>query len=323
MRTETIKLYPERNDVTLTSYVLEPSGQLMGDRKRPAVLVCPGGAYLMCSDTEAEPVALRFAAMGYHAFVLRYSTYWGFAGYNFDFSSLKPVPEIIHPAPLRDLGKAVLYIREHAEEWRVDESKIVIAGGSAGGHLGALYAANWHKPVLSDHFKKPPEEFRPAAAVLYYPISDWVILHKNIMAGTDRQPQGLYRACVMALMGTPEPAEALLEEVSPARQVTEKTPPMFIWSTGADELVPIEQTLLMGIALAHKKIPFEIHVFEKGSHGLSLAHQASAGAKTQINADAAKWVDLAEAWLMKRFALDLPAEPLVPEEFRRSVEEMV
>jgi acetyl esterase/lipase len=137
MKTETIKLYPGRNDVTLTSYILESSGELMGNRKRPAVLVCPGGAYLMCSDREAEPVALRFAAMGYHAFVLRYSTWFGFAGFNFDFSSMKPVPEINHPAPLRDLGKAMLCIREHAEEWHVDESKIVIAGGSAGGHLGA------------------------------------------------------------------------------------------------------------------------------------------------------------------------------------------
>jgi dipeptidyl aminopeptidase/acylaminoacyl peptidase len=92
---------------------------------------------------------------------------------------------------------------------------------------------------------------------------------------------------------------------------------MFIWATGADEQIPVEQSLLMGIALADKGVPFEIHLFEKGPHGLSLAAQASAGAKSQINADVAKWVDLAEAWLMKRFALDVPDElPPIPEKFR-------
>ena len=315
MKTETIKLYHDRNDVTLTSYVHEASRELMENRKRPAVLVCPGGAYLMCSDREAEPVALRFAAMGYHAFVLRYSTYFGFGGFNFDFANMKPIPEIIHPAPLRDLGKAMLCIKEHAEEWLVDDSKIFIAGGSAGGHLGALYATNWHKPVLSEHFKESPEKFKPAAAVLYYPLTDYVELNKYMAARTGQEQQGLFRACNMALMGTFTPTEALLEELSPARQVSDKTVPMFIWTTGADELVPVQQTLLMGIALADNKIPFETHVFEEGAHGLSLASQASAGARSQINVDAAKWIDLAEAWLLKRFALDLPEELQIPNIF--------
>ena len=75
MLTETIKLYEDREDVTLTTYVIAEKGELRGQGKRPAVLICPGGAYMSCSDREAEPVALKFAAMGYHAFVLRYSVY--------------------------------------------------------------------------------------------------------------------------------------------------------------------------------------------------------------------------------------------------------
>ena len=73
MITTTIQLYEERPDVSLTTYVLADSPELLKGKRRPAVLICPGGAYLNCSDREAEPVALRFAAMGYHAFVLRYS----------------------------------------------------------------------------------------------------------------------------------------------------------------------------------------------------------------------------------------------------------
>ena len=76
MITTTVQLYEGRPDVSLTTYVLADSPELMNGKRRPAVLICPGGAYLNCSDREAEPVALRFAAMGYHAFVLRYSTYF-------------------------------------------------------------------------------------------------------------------------------------------------------------------------------------------------------------------------------------------------------
>jgi acetyl esterase/lipase len=316
MKIENIKLYPDRNDVILTSYVHEESRELMGNRKRPAVVVCPGGAYLMCSDREAEPVALRFVAMGYHAFVLRYSTYFGFGGYNFNFTEMKPIPEIQFPAPIYDLGKAMLYIKEHTEECHVDEDKIVIVGGSAGGHLAAMYAIGWYKPMLSEQFKESTEKFRPAAAVLCYPITDFVVM-KQFMASKARQEQQeLFRISNMIIMGTGEPTDALLEEISPARQVSEKTPPMFIWATGTDELVPVQQSLLLAAALADKNIPFEIHVFEEGVHGLSLATQASAGAKTQINVNAAKWVDLAEAWLMKRFALDVPVESQMPNMFR-------
>ena len=75
MKSEVIYLYKDRTDVTLTTYVLDDSREMLNGGKRPAVLICPGGAYLSCSDREGEPVAMAFAAMGYHAFVLRYSTY--------------------------------------------------------------------------------------------------------------------------------------------------------------------------------------------------------------------------------------------------------
>jgi len=81
---------------------------------------------------------------------------------------------------------------------------------------------------------------------------------------------------------------------------------MFLWATAEDSLVPVQHTLIMASALADKKIPFEVHVFEKGPHGLSLSTQATAQARSQIYPDAAKWVGLAEAWLEKRFALELP-----------------
>ena len=138
MITKTIQLYENRPDVTLTTYLLSDSPELLNGKKRPAVLVCPGGAYLNCSDREAEPVALRFAAMGYHAFVLRYSTY--FEGKPSPFplpKSMEVNPHSVYPGPMRDIGKAFLTIRAHAEEWLVDVERIAICGFSAGGHLAS------------------------------------------------------------------------------------------------------------------------------------------------------------------------------------------
>lgn len=74
MKTEVIKLYENRDDVTLTTYILQDSPELLAGKVRPAIIVCPGGGYFNCSDREAEPVALKFASKGYHTFVLRYNS---------------------------------------------------------------------------------------------------------------------------------------------------------------------------------------------------------------------------------------------------------
>ena len=110
---------PGHEDATLEGYILDCELKLGQDVNRPAIVVCPGGGYVYCSPREAEPVALRYAAKGFHAFILRYSTGWDAAGF----------------APLQEVSWAIGYIREHAAEWHVDPSKIVTCGFSAGGHL--------------------------------------------------------------------------------------------------------------------------------------------------------------------------------------------
>ena len=121
MIVETIKLYPEREDVTLTTYVLQDSPELLDGANRPAVLICPGGAYLSCSDREAEPVAMRFAAMGYHAFVLRYSVYLDkHEPFESIFGGVERREHTVFPAAIRDIGKAMLTIHENSEAWLVD-----------------------------------------------------------------------------------------------------------------------------------------------------------------------------------------------------------
>ena len=305
MLTKIIKLYPDRQDVTLTTYVLDDSTALLNGKKRPAVIVCPGGAYLYCSDREAEPVALRYAAMGYHAFVLRYSTYSGEAEYDFSNPDLSVNPNSIHPAPMRDIGKAFLTIREHADEWLVDMDKVAICGFSAGAHNCAMYSVYWDKPIIYEFFDEKPSQFKPALAIIAYGIGDYHITGKSKPEPTDNK---LSQAASIAFLGTTSPTPEQLDELSPAMHFSKNTPPTFLWATAADALVPPENTAMMAAALSKAGVPFEAHIFEEGQHGLSLADQTTANAAWQIDGNAAKWVTLVEAWMMKRFALPVPEE---------------
>lgn len=310
MKYETICLRPDRTDVTLTTYVLEDSPEMLDGKRRPAVIICPGGAYLSCSDREGEPIAMAFANMGYHAFVLRYGVYMEGEPGMFMPEPGTEVPakaHCVHPNPIRDIARAMLTIRDRAEQWLVDPEQIAVCGFSAGAHNCALYATSWHKPVISDFFGRDAQEFRPAACILGYTLSDYVFMKENANESGDPFAAGLFSVSNTALLGTPAPTDSQLHEVSPARNVTEFTPPTFLWATSEDTLVPVQHTLLMGRALADRKIPFEMHIFESGPHGLATATQSSAGALSSVRPDVAEWIPLCDTWLKKHLTLDLPA----------------
>lgn len=137
MKQEIITLNSRRN-VTLTAYIQEVEGEFRF-AKRPAIVILPGGGYSMCSDREADPVALAYMKAGYQAFVLRYSV----------------GEHKTWPNPLDDYEQAMELIAERAEEWHLDSSRIAAVGFSAGGHLCACAA------TVAKH--------KPAAAILVYP----------------------------------------------------------------------------------------------------------------------------------------------------------
>ncbi|MBQ9122918.1 MAG: alpha/beta hydrolase [Lachnospiraceae bacterium] len=305
MISEKIQLYEDKPQVVLTTYLYDPALEGIGKRKRPAVLIVSGGAYFSCSDLEGEPVALAFAAMGYHAFTLKYSVYGPEAFLN-HFQGMVPKPECQHPNPMRDIAKAMMTIKDRAEEWNVDADKIAICGFSAGGHNAAMFATNWQNPVITEYFGRDKEVFRPAACILSYGISDYEYMRSFTAKSTNPFTKAFFAASNTAFFGTPEPTDEQLIEASPAKNVTDCMPPTYIWATAQDEMVPVQNSIRMAHSLADAHIPFEIHIFEEGPHGISLATQASAPAKDQIFPRAAKWVEMAESWLQKRLTIDMP-----------------
>lgn len=143
MKIETIRLWEDREDVELTTFLTMPDDFFPNPVKKPAVIVCPGGAYMSCPrhGNEGDPVAMAFAMDGYQSFVLEYSV-----------ASKAPTPEkVLFPAQLLDFGKATLTIREHAEEWCVDVERISIIGFSAGAHLCGMLATTWNENLLFDY----------------------------------------------------------------------------------------------------------------------------------------------------------------------------
>lgn len=315
MKTETIYLYEDRKDVYLTTYILNTPPDMPEGVRRPAVLVCPGGGYFNCSGPEGEPVAMKFMSMGYDAFVLEYSTYLEKGELFPDLSKEMPVKEhCLYPNNVREIGMAFQIINRRADEWNVDTSRIAVCGFSAGAHNAAMYATRWQDDIVKGFLGETDEVLRPAAAILGYPLTDYVY-KKEEPSAMGIMSQGFFIKSDLIFLGSEDPDDNLLYEVSPARHVSENTPPTYIWATASDNLVPVQHSILMARSLADHKIPFELHIFEEGMHGLSLATQATAAAQSQIKPDAAKWADLAGAWLEKRFAFDLPEKTPFEDEF--------
>jgi acetyl esterase/lipase len=218
---------------------------------------------------------------------------------------ISPSPETAFPFPLIDIGFAMKCINEHADNWLVDTDRIGLCGFSAGAHNCALYSTYWDKPLISEPLGGVT--YRPAAAILAYGIYNFSLV---MAPARDEFATKMRKTLNAHFLGSTNPDESFVESVSPAHLVTNAHPPVFIWTTREDSLIPVENTCEMALALAKAGVPFECHIYEKGEHGLSLANQATASSQQDINPIVASWTTHVESWLLNRFALSLPQEPL-------------
>ena len=141
------------NEAYIETYFWQESEELYLGQKRPAIVICPGGAYGMTSDREAEAIAVRFMGMGYHAVVLRYS-----------------VAPARYPVALRQLAKTVALLRKNSEKWHIEKDKIIVSGFSAGGHLAASLGVFWNTEELAKITEMDNQMIRPDGMILNYPV---------------------------------------------------------------------------------------------------------------------------------------------------------
>ncbi len=273
MKCERIYLYEDRKDVYLDTYIRDASSEFPTN-KRPAMLVFPGGGYAMCSDREAEPIANQYLAMGMSCFVLRYSV-----GKN----ASACMPEFSRP--LLDASLAMSIIRSHSDEWNIDSDKIAIIGFSAGGHLAGSLATMWNDEAIFSKLNIAPESNKPNAAILCYPV---LTFGEFTHEGTRDNLLGEYKN------------EALIEKYSLENRVNADTPPVFIMHTAEDSAVPVENSLQFAKSLSRHKIPFELHVFPYGGHGMSTGTKEVCH---EPNDYASRWVKISEKWLKLNFDL--------------------
>jgi acetyl esterase/lipase len=247
---------PSCSDAERLAFVPTLTPVRVGGDPRPAVVVLPGGGYWKHAPHESEPVAEWLASLGLATFVCRYR--------------LHPVR---HPGPLQDAQRALRLVRHRAAAWGVDPQRVAVLGFSAGGHLGATVSC-LGQPGQTDHPDAVERQNgRPDAAVLCYPVISF-------------QPWS-HSGSRKVLLGD-NPGQDQLNLLSLENQVTERTCPTFLWHTSDDAGVSVHNSLHYAAALRRANVPFALHVYPKGRHGLGMAEQ---------DPEVCRWTSACADWL--------------------------
>ncbi len=207
---------------------------------KASVVICPGGGYASLAPHEGFQYAIWLNEQGIAGFVLKYRL--GSGGYR-------------HPAMLQDVQRAIRHVRANAAKWGLDPGRIAVMGSSAGGHLASTALTHFDAgdPAAADPVDRVSS--RPDLGILCYPV---ITMGPNTHGGSKNY-----------LLGS-NPDSALVELLSNEKQVTKDTPPVFIFHTFEDAAVKVENTLDFAAALRRHGVPFSLHIYPKGAHGMGL-----------------------------------------------------
>ncbi|MGI8965189.1 MAG: alpha/beta hydrolase [Limisphaerales bacterium] len=211
-----------------------------------AMIICPGGGYGGLADHEGKDYALWLADHGIAGFVLKYRL--GSAGYR-------------HPIMLQDVSHAVRLVRAKSSEWKLDSKKIGLMGSSAGGHLASTLLTHFDSGKADSENLIERQSSRPDLGILCYPV---ITMTEKTHAGSKKN-----------LLGE-NPSAKLIEELSNELHVTKETPPCFLFHSAEDNAVPVENSLMFASALRNAGVPFDLHIYEKGPHGMGLGFKVYA-----------------------------------------------
>ncbi len=209
-----------------------------------AMVICPGGGYGGLAPHEGNDYALWLNQHGVTCFVLKYRL--GSHGYR-------------HPAMLNDAARAVRWVRAHSEDYKIDTHRVGIMGSSAGGHLASTLLTHFDAGDKNSGDLIEQQSSRPDLGILCYAV---------ITMG-----ELTHRGSKENLLGK-NPSPELVQNLSNELQVTTNTPPCFLWTTFEDTVVPMENTMMFAEALRKNHVPFALHVYEKGRHGMGLHDKA-------------------------------------------------
>jgi acetyl esterase/lipase len=227
----------DRDIPTITPFLAEPA-----IASGAAIVIFPGGGYGGLAAHEGKGYADWLVTNGISSFVVKYRL--GSHGYR-------------HPRMLEDAARAVRLVRVRASEWKVDPKRVGVIGSSAGGHLASTLLTHFDagKPDADDPVER--QSSRPDLGILCYPV---ITMGPNTHAGSKRN-----------LLGA-EPDPALVKLLSNELQVTGETPPCFLWHTWEDKAVKVENSLDFAYALQRAGVPYDLHVYQQGRHGLGLGN---------------------------------------------------
>jgi acetyl esterase/lipase len=247
----------EAKDIpTLTPY-FAPAGKAT----KAAIIICPGGGYFSLAPHEGFHYALWLNEQGIAGFVLKYRL--GSGGYR-------------HPAMMQDLQRAIRYVRSNAEKWNLDPNRIGVMGSSAGGHLAATALTHFDAGEQGATDPIDRVSSRPNLGILCYPV---------ITMGADTHAGSMHN-----LLGD-KPDPNLVTLLSNEKQVTRDTPPVFLFHTFEDSTVKVENTLEFAVALRRSGVPFALHIYTKGNHGMGLGSaQWDPGNRHEWTIECALWL---------------------------------
>ena len=249
------------NDVpTLTVFLPSPE-----KATGAAIVICPGGGYGHLADHEGSGYARWLNELGIAGFVLKYRL--GNNGYR-------------HPAMLQDAARALRTVRSRAGEWNIHTNQVGIIGSSAGGHLASTLLTHWDNGQAGSADKIERQSSRPDLVILCYPVV------------TLRDPF-THKGSRANLLGTNPPTN-LVDELSAELQVTKTSPPCFIWHTYEDQTVPVENSLQLAAALRRVGVPFDLHIYQNGGHGMGLGSRDGDPSKRH------PWTHDCEFWLKEK-----------------------
>lgn len=263
-------------NASLETFVIDPNISSKQTKKRPAMIVCPGGAYVKLAHRESEPIALHYNSEGFHSFILRY-----------------PVDneQAQYPYPVLSLFQALALINKHAEEWFVDVSKIYVMGFSAGGHVAGLYANLWNNQELIEQAGLVRDDLpKVKGVILAYPLVKTAARPSSDWADERRLFQCLY--------GSETPSQDQITAVTLSNLINDETLPQFIWCAADDPVLNTADTIKYVLKLQEQKLSIEFHMFKNGEHGLALGDYATANpGEGDVFHPFSLWPRLARNWM--------------------------